>query len=423
MIVIIIEIEYSELACASRTLSKASSYCREYASSLQKKVPDKLNTLTRGSSTYTSSASYFVSAKIKSLESQQQKFLDVSGKINDFIEEAKNTDQRVANLMKREGNIFRKANGLSYGWIDGLMQALTRLAIGESNEEELSRWISACLRNVSEEFSGWMLDFKHWYTCKSRKYEISTVFEVVGLIVPALAALVTTLPPVVTICTVVTAFSWLTKLLGTPSKDTKTEIVVEAKQVLPEELPIVYVHTNENYNFPINRAYRATPKKTNASGFRKADAYIEVLSSFDVENTKRYQKNNGNTYCNIYVWDVTSAMGCEIPHWVDSSGAPADVGAPGARELSAAGVRDWLGNHGEDYGWIECSKEEAILMANAGNPTVACDTAGNHVAMVAPQYDGETGVQISQAGASNYNHTSINRGWGRSYTLKYYYHR
>ena len=196
----VIEIDYGELASSYKALSKASKYCGEYASRLQKKVPNKLDDLTKGSSSYTSSASYFASAKIKSLESQKQKFLDVSGKIDDFIEDAKNTDQRVANIMKREGNEFRKANGLSYGWADGLMQALTRFAIGEANEDEFSRWISARLRDASEAFTGWMLDFKHWYACEGGKYVISAVFKTVVLIVAALAAfaaLVVALPLVI----------------------------------------------------------------------------------------------------------------------------------------------------------------------------------------------------------------------------------
>lgn len=193
----VIEIDYSDLSSSSRSLDKAAKYCGEYASRLQRKVPDKLDNLTLGSSSYTSSASYFASAKIKSLESQQQKCLDVSGKIDSFIEEAKSTDKRVAGIMKSEGNDFRKASGLSYGWADGFMQATTRFTITEMNKDEFSRWISAQLRNVSENFNAWILDKKHWYACEGGKYVISTVFKIVGLavaVLAAFAALVVALP-------------------------------------------------------------------------------------------------------------------------------------------------------------------------------------------------------------------------------------
>ena len=50
-----------------------------------------------------------------------------------------------------------------------------------------------------------------------------------------------------------------------------------------------------------------------------------LIEQFDVENSARYtpHKHGGDTYCNIFVWDVTSALGAEIPHYVDAqTGAP-----------------------------------------------------------------------------------------------------
>ena len=194
----IVEIEYSELERASNSLRHASKYCGEYANRLQKKIPGQLNSLTKGSSSYTYSASYFAYSKIKLLENQRQQFLTISGKIDDFIEVARNTDQRVANIMKREANEFRKANGLSYGWVDGLIQALTRFDIVKSNEDEFSRWIMSHLHNASETFDGWVLNLKHWYACKDGMNLLSEVSGTVGLIVAVLSALVLTKYPIIT---------------------------------------------------------------------------------------------------------------------------------------------------------------------------------------------------------------------------------
>ena len=63
------------------------------------------------------------------------------------------------------------------------------------------------------------------------------------------------------------------------------------------------------------------------SGNRSAANYNAVLDQFSVGNNPRYARRNGNTYCNIFVWDATRAMGAEIPHWVDQQGRPAEVGA------------------------------------------------------------------------------------------------
>ena len=48
-------------------------------------------------------------------------------------------------------------------------------------------------------------------------------------------------------------------------------------------------------------------------------------------------------------------------------------------------------------------------------------TEVGHVAMVAPQNAGESGVMISQAGLNNYAHTSLKNGFG-NYDVKYFYH-
>ena len=65
---------------------------------------------------------------------------------------------------------------------------------------------------------------------------------------------------------------------------------------------------------------------TNEVGNRSMDNYQAVLNEFGVETNPRYLQRNGNTYCNIFVWDATKAMGAEIPHWVNSSGDAVDVG-------------------------------------------------------------------------------------------------
>lgn len=212
----IVEIEYSELMRASTSLRNASRYCGEYANRLQKKVPGQLNSLTKGSSSYTNSASYFATAKIKSLEGQKQKFLDVSVKIDDLIEDAKMTDLRVASIMKREGNEFRKTNGLTYGWADGLMQALARFAIGETNKDKLSRWISAGLRDISDAINGWILDRKHWFSCEGGKYKLQVWAKRAAWVAAALAvfaACVVAFPAISTlICAILgvgsTTLSW-----------------------------------------------------------------------------------------------------------------------------------------------------------------------------------------------------------------------
>lgn len=160
----VVEVNYDHLLSTSNMLAKASVSCGEYARRIGTNVPQKLDNIASGSSSYTSSASYFASAKIKSLENQKQKLLSVSRKINDLVEDAKATDQRVASIMKRDCNSFRKATGLSHSWSDGLTQMMKLFANGVvKKKEEISKWIANCLCDMSDAFNCWVLDIKHWY--------------------------------------------------------------------------------------------------------------------------------------------------------------------------------------------------------------------------------------------------------------------
>lgn len=150
--------------------------------------------------------------------------------------------------------------------------------------------------------------------------------------------------------------------------------------------------------------------------------YITVCKQFDVVNNPRYQRNaSGATMCNIYLWDCTKAMSCEVPHWVDPvTGVEVPMGK--GRELSANGVFDWFFAHGLDAGWMRCSAEQAKKRASAGYPTVVLwKNPGKigHVAMVLPGMDY---IHIAQAGSHNYFDVNIKMGFGGIRDLAYYTH-
>lgn len=199
----------------------------------------------------------------------------------------------------------------------------------------------------------------------------------------------------------------------------------ELQQISNLIVPKVIVH--ENYSIPKQAYLPVSPKKTNAVGERSPEAYNEVMEAFEVSTNPRYQPRNGDTWCNIYVWDVTTAMGCEIPHYYNkTTGAPMTrsecLKNPGTYyEMSASRMTKWLEKYGAQYGWVECDEATAINSANQGMPTVTVGTDTGHVAMVAPQKEGETGVMISQAGGRNFEHGKLSNGFGK-HPVKYFYH-
>lgn len=169
------------------------------------------------------------------------------------------------------------------------------------------------------------------------------------------------------------------------------------------------------------------PDYVNKAQDRSAENLLKAAKQFEVATNPRYVKghdgvaSNGiETYCNVYLWDVTIALDCEIPHWVDlSTGVKAAMGK--GAELSANGVCKWLSTHGLDYDWMQCGENMARARASKGFPTVAVwqNASGiGHVAIVLPSFK-ET--RIAQAGGVNFFDDVITKGFG-SYKPLFYTH-
>lgn len=149
---------------------------------------------------------------------------------------------------------------------------------------------------------------------------------------------------------------------------------------------------------------------------RRADEYVEVCRQFDVVRTARYQPKGKTTWCNVYVWDCTSALGCEVPHWYDANTLkPGVVGR--ATEMTANAMCEYL--RAGAGGWRTVSRDGALESAALGEPTiVAWENYGGpgHVAMLLP------GGLIAQAGAANLWLAPIEAGFGRGRLLEFFSH-
>lgn len=185
-------------------------------------------------------------------------------------------------------------------------------------------------------------------------------------------------------------------------------------------------------SYPSSMGKKCSPAIVSNVGSRNANLYNQVIKQFNVEKNSRYTPyKNGSTYCNIYVWDVTTAMGAQIPHRVDSNGDIAKDGTSNVKYMTANSMYDWLGGKGKEYGWKEVSAEEAQKYANMGSPAVSSwknPKGHGHIQMVAPSKDGRynesKGVAISQAGSKviEYGHiTDVFKG-SKLKEIKYFVH-
>ena len=159
----------------------------------------------------------------------------------------------------------------------------------------------------------------------------------------------------------------------------------------------------------------ALPSLTSSVGSRHPDLYTAVIAQFSVETAERYRPfRDGNTYCNIFMWDVTSAMGAEIPHYTDPATGDARYypDTQGARGMTAVLIDGWLKTHGSRYGWRQVDAQTAQMYANAGRPAVTTGGSLDHVQVICPSRDGGydpiRGVTIAQAGriVTSYTHIS-----------------
>lgn len=164
-----------------------------------------------------------------------------------------------------------------------------------------------------------------------------------------------------------------------------------------------------------------------ASAPRSAATYEAALDALPLETSPRYQpvmEPKSTTFCNIFVWDATLLLGCEIPHWVGDDGSPVAVGK--GREQTANDMADWLQGHGGHYGWGPCGPATAQLLASRGNPAVAVwkNPGGTgHVAVVRPgDLHPEKGPCIAQAGKRNFRHGHVQDGFGTGRPVEYYVH-
>lgn len=170
-----------------------------------------------------------------------------------------------------------------------------------------------------------------------------------------------------------------------------------------------------------------TPVIAGGPGERRPDLLERIIRQFRVAENYRYQANRQKqkeTYCNIFVWDVTRALGCEIPHWVADDGEPSSPDR--GRELDANAVHAWLHHRGADFGWRRVDAAEALLWANMGRPAVAAwlNVGGiGHVTMVRPGDPHPTrGLPIAQAGARNFDDGFLADGFGARAGVEFWIH-
>jgi hypothetical protein len=156
---------------------------------------------------------------------------------------------------------------------------------------------------------------------------------------------------------------------------------------------------------PVWQALRIEPPVTSTPGDRSPQATIRVVQSLDVTRSRRYLPRDGYTWCNIFVWDFTVAMCCEVPHWWDPiRRVIVDPHTPDGQRMRVNDMYLWLHDSSIGHGWRLVGEQQAIAEASGGNPVLAIrpnPVGSGHVSILRP--DSQDGlVRTAQAGESNW---------------------
>jgi hypothetical protein len=125
-------------------------------------------------------------------------------------------------------------------------------------------------------------------------------------------------------------------------------------------------------------------------GRRSPELYQNVINQFAVGTNPRYEPDApGKPRGHIFLWDLSRAMNCEIPHFV------------GAKELTLAQTCDWIRHEGPMRGWMRASADDARAAACQGQLVVALpkEVKVKQVAVVLPLEETNTDGKPFVAGA------------------------
>lgn len=149
--------------------------------------------------------------------------------------------------------------------------------------------------------------------------------------------------------------------------------------------------------FPTDTSQAVTPKYVSTKDNRQSVKLNDIIAQFRLGINPRYTAKAGmdkNSTSQIFLWDYSIAMTCEIPIKNDAG-----------RTLTATQIADWMmSTYGKSSGWQSVTAEEAQIAANNGKPTVAIryERSRNGVAMVVRDdkaiYNENRGVLIARAG-------------------------
>lgn len=169
----------------------------------------------------------------------------------------------------------------------------------------------------------------------------------------------------------------------------------------------------------------------------KLSSIKKIIDTLDVSKSFRYQKDEADTYCNIYTFDYCFFNKVYVPRlrWTDKAIEELEKGNEvplifddTVRPFYSNYLYDWFVKSSADFGWqsiYDVDELQNKVNTNGGVGIIAAkrfilDKSG-HIVVVVPETENEKAFRIdgkviyplqSQAGMNNYNYFSeIRKDW------------
>ncbi|CAM3993223.1 SH3 domain-containing protein [Flavobacterium weaverense] len=169
----------------------------------------------------------------------------------------------------------------------------------------------------------------------------------------------------------------------------------------------------------------------------KKTSIKKIIDTLDVEKSFRYEKDEADTYCNVYTFDFCFFARVYIPRlrWTDKAIEELEKGNEvqlifneTVRPFYSNYLYDWFLESSKDFGWEQMSDVDELqkkVNENGGVGVIAARRfimhKSGHVVVVVPETETEKAFRVdgkviyplqSQAGYDNYNYFSeVRKDW------------
>lgn len=198
-------IDYDQLSSIAKNADKAANRMNEYINDLNKKVSNKYSSLEGGHSSRTSNSQYYVSQKIKKLNSKKTAYTSFATDVRTLSKRSNEIDKEVAKTINSSKDEFiDKHDYIETNWWTDLKEWF----IDMKNKCPLFDAICNLIQGVIDDISNLFRDLKLWYKCGGGKEKLGIALAFLGTIAAVCFAIAACIPPIcgiVAICAAIGA--------------------------------------------------------------------------------------------------------------------------------------------------------------------------------------------------------------------------